>query len=299
MLDRITSIEVFLAVSRLGSFAQAAAELGLSRAMVSKHIKSLETQLGVRLINRSTRAIHLTEAGNTYRREVSPLLDALADAETQIGEMSKGASGRLALAAPTSFGLFHLSPRIAGYMTQYPDVDIHLMLTDRSVNLIDEGFDIAIQIGELDDSSLVARRLGEVSMITCAAPDYLATHGVPDNPEQLSVHNCLVFAENIQRDYGHWRFGAGASTVPVRVFGTMVSNQGDALRIAAVAAHGIVHLPEYIVRDDVAAGRLQPILGDCAAPVRPIFAVYPHREFLGTKVRNFLDYLIETFAAPR
>lgn len=297
MLDRITSIEVFLAIARNGSFSRTAEELGMSRAMVSKHIQALETMLGVRLFNRSTRAIHLTEAGATYRREVSPLLDALDEVASHVGELTTNPTGRLAVAAPTSFGLFHLSARIAAYMTRFPDVDVHLMLTDRGVHLIDEGFDVAIHIGELDDSSLVARRLGEASMITCAAPAYLEAHGEPANPAALTQRDCLVFAENVQRNHADWRFGDGARDT-VRVAGPMVSNQGDALRIAAVAGRGIAHLPEYLVREDLAAGRLVAILGDCAVPSRPIHAVYPHREFLATKVRSFVDYLVEAFSAP-
>lgn len=299
MLDRITSIEVFLAIARNGSFARTAEELGMSRAMVSKHVQALETTLGVRLFNRSTRAIHLTEAGAAYRREVSPLLDALDEAASQVGELTTTPAGRLAVAAPTSFGLFHLSARIADYMNRFPDVDVHLMLTDRSVHLIDEGFDVAIHIGELDDSSLVARRLGEAPMITCAAPAYLAAHGAPESPAALADRDCLVFAENVQRNHGDWRFGGGSARESVRVSGPMVSNQGDALRIAAVAGRGIAHLPEYVVREDLAAGRLVAVLGDFAVPSRPIHAVYPHREFLATKVRSFVDYLVATFDDSR
>jgi DNA-binding transcriptional LysR family regulator len=243
MLDRIISIEVFLAIARSGSFTRTAEELGMSRAMVSKQFQALESALGVRLFNRSTRAIHLTEAGAAYRREVSPLLDALADVASHVGDLTSTPSGRLAVAAPTSFGLFHLSARIADYMNRFPDVDVHLMLTDRSVHLIDEGFDVAIQIGELDDSSLIARRLGEASMITCAAPAYLQRHGKPETPGALAGCDCLVFAENVQRNHGDWRFGTGKERETVRVPGAMVSNQGDALRIAAAAGRGIAHLP--------------------------------------------------------
>ena len=226
------------------------------------------------------------------------MLEALAEAASHMGDLTSTPTGRLAVAAPTSFGLFHLSARIASYMTRFPDVDVHLMLTDRSVHLIDEGFDVAIQIGELDDSSLIARRLGEASMITCAAPAYLERHGEPAEPGALALCDCLVFAENVQRNHGDWRFGSGNERETVRVSGAMVSNQGDALRIAAVAGRGVAHLPEYVVREDLAAGRLVAILRDCVAPSRPIHAVYPHREFLATKVRSFVDYLAETFSDP-
>jgi len=293
MLDRITSIQVFLAVALKGSFTQAAAELDMSRAMVSKHVQALEEHLGVRLFNRNTRSIHLTEAGNAYRSRIDPVLSALAQIETNIGDMSDSAGGTLAVAAPTSFGLFHLAPIIARYMAANPEVAVQLMLTDRSVNLIDEGFDVAIQIRELTDSSLVARRLSEVKMIACAAPDYLAEHGEPQRPQELETHNCLVFSEIVHRDHGTWMFGPQADPLSVDVRGNLVSNQGDALRIAAVAGRGIVRLPSYIVRDDIASGRLTAILTDFDPQIRPIYAVYPHREFLASKVRRFVDYLIE------
>lgn len=296
MLDRITSIQVFLAVARHGSFTDGAAELGMSRAMVSKHVKALETQLGVRLFDRNTRSINLTEAGNTYRLRVDPVLEALEDIETNIGDMSGTPRGTLAVAAPTSFGVSHLSPVIAAYMTRYSDVNVQLRLTDREVNLIDEGFDVAIHIRELTDSSLIARLLTEVDMVVCAAPDYLAANGKPRQLEELAEHNCLVFSEIVHRDHGLWSFGPREKPYSVRVDGDLVSNLGDALKVAALAGRGIVRLPSYIVEQDIKAGRLQPVLTDVEAQIRPIYAVYPHREFLASKVRTFVDYVIEAFA---
>lgn len=297
MLDRITSIEVFLAVARHGSFTEGAAELGMSRAMVSKHIKALETQIGVRLFNRNTRSINLTEAGSLYRDRIDPVLEALGDIETNIGDMSGKARGTLAVAAPTSFGLFHLSPVIASYMERYTDVNVQLMLTDRQVHLIDEGFDVAIYIRDLNDSSLIARQLTNVEMVVCAAPAYLAANGEPCHPNDLAAHNCLVFSEIVHRDHGIWTFGPRDKPLTVRVAGDLVSNLGDALRIAALTGRGIVRLPSYIVEDNVQAGCLRPILTGFEPQIRPIYAVYPHREFLASKVRTFVDYLIEAFSA--
>jgi DNA-binding transcriptional LysR family regulator len=295
MLDRITSIQVFLAVARHGSFTEGAADLGMSRAMVSKHVKALENQLGVRLFDRNTRVINLTEEGLAYRDRVNPVLEALEDIETNIGDMSGKARGTLAVAAPTSFGLFHLSPVVAAYMERYPDVNVQLMLTDREVNLIDEGFDAAIHIRELNDSSLIARRLSEVEMVVCAAPDYLAANGEPQRPHDLEDHNCLVFSEIVHRDHGVWPFGVRGQPVSIRVAGDLVSNLGDALRIAALAGRGVVRLPSYIVAEDIKGGRLQAILTEVEPQIRPIYVVYPHREFLASKVRTFVDYLIAAF----
>ncbi len=296
MLDRITSIEVFLAVARHGSFTAGAAELDMSRAMVSKHVKALETQLGVRLFNRNTRSIRLTEAGGIYRERVDPVLEALGDIATNVGELSGTARGTLAVAAPTSFGLFHLSPVIAAYMQRYSEVNVQLMLTDRQVDLVDEGFDVAVAIRDLTDSSLIARQLSEVEMIVCVAPAYLAANGEPRYADDLMQHNCLVFSEIVQRDHGLWVFGPRRQPLSVRVCGDLVSNLGDALRIAALAGRGIVRLPSYMVDEDIRAGRLQRILSDLEPQMRPIVAVYPHREFLASKVRTFVDYLIEAFA---
>ncbi len=296
MLDRITSIKVFLAVARQGSFTGGAAELDMSRAMVSKHIKALETQLGVRLFNRNTRSINLTEAGSAYRRKVDPVLEALEDIATNIGDMAGTASGTLAVAAPTSFGLFHLTPVIADYMGRYRDVNVQLMLTDRDVNLIDEGFDVAIHIRDLNDSTLIARQLSEVEMVVCAAPAYIRASGQPHRPEDLAQHNCLIFSEIVHRDHGMWQFGVGDQQRSVRIAGDLVSNLGDALRIAALAGRGIVRLPSYMVEEDIRQGALQPVLTEFDPQLRPIYAVYPHREFLASKVRTFVDYLITAFA---
>lgn len=293
MLDRITSIEVFLSVARHGSFSKAAQSLDMSRAMVSKHVKALEEKLGVRLFNRNTRSIHLTEAGNAYRARVHPLIDGLTDIETNIADMGSRVAGTLAVTAPTTFGTFHLSPLVASYMADFPDVLVQLMLTDRSVNLIEEGFDVGIQIRELDDSSLVARRLQQVDVLTCAAPSYLAAHGEPRHPRDLSAHKCLGFAEAVHTDHVTWIFNVDGAGVSIDVEAAMISNQGDALRIAAIAGRGVVNLPGYIVADDIAAGRLVHILSPFSSHTRPIYVVYPHREYLGSKVRTFVDYLAE------
>jgi DNA-binding transcriptional LysR family regulator len=204
--------------------------------------------------------------------------------------------GTLTVAAPTSFGVFHLAPLVASYMKCNPAVSVQLMLTDRTVDLIDEGFDVAIQIRELSDSSLVARRLSEVKMIACAAPSYLAAHGEPAHPQDLTAHNCLVFSAMVHRFHATWLFGPQSRALTVPVSGNLISNQGYALRSAAVAGQGIVRLPSYIVDEDIAAGRLRPILMDFDPQIRPIYAVYPHREFLASKVRTFIDFLAEAFA---
>jgi DNA-binding transcriptional LysR family regulator len=170
-------MQVFLAIARRGSFGEGAEDVGVSRAMASKHVKALETELGVRLLNRTTRSISLTEAGEIYLEQIGPLLEQLETVEERVTKQSAEPKGNLAVAAPTSFGIFHLAPIIAGYMDKYPDVKVHLTLTDRDVNLVDEGFDVAVFIRELEDSSYVARLLGAARMMICAAPEYLRTHG--------------------------------------------------------------------------------------------------------------------------
>ena len=295
MLDRLTSIEVFLTIAQHGSFTAAAARLGLSRAMVSKHLKALERRLGVRLVDRNTRSIRLTEAGEAYRARIHPVLERLTDLETRFEADSETTAGTLAVAAPTSFGLFHLADAIADYGRDEAGVRIRLLLTDRAVHLIDEGFDVAIVIRDLEDSSLVARRIGETALHVCASPAYLDAAGRPEHPEALARHNCLVFGENVHRDHATWAFGVASAPLTVRVTGDLVANQGDVLRIAALAGRGIARLPGYIVDDELRAGRLESVLDAFEPPRRPISAVYPHREFLPAKVRRFVEFLASRF----
>ena len=290
MLDRFTGMEVFLALVRRGTFAAAADEVGLSRAMASKHIQALERRLGVRLFNRTTRSTRLTEAGERYYRDIETLLGELEQVEARLGEEAATVRGVLTIAAPPAYGAVHVAPIVAAFMARYPEIKVRLTLADRAVDLVEEGIDIAITVRELADVSYVARRLGAVRLVVCAAPAYLARHGVPRRPRELGDHNCLAYAETVAHLHADWQFRQEGRIVDVRAHGNFVSNVGNALRNLAVAGCGIVRLPDYIVTAELASGALVEILADFAAPLRPVHALYAHRVQVPRKIAAFLDY---------
>ena len=297
MLDRHISMQVFLALVRRGTFTAAAAELGISRAMASKHIQALEDHLGVRLFNRTTRNNRLTAAGARYFERVDALLAELDEVEASLGEEAARVSGTLTLAAPPAFGAIHVAPLVAAFMARHPDVRLRLTLADRRLDLVDEGIDAAVTVRELEDTSYIARYLTAVRLIVCAAPAYLARHPAPSTPEDLVGHNCLTYAEAGAATRTQWRFQAGGAPLDVRVDGNFVSNVGAALRNVALAGHGIARLPDYIVTADLADGRLVALLGDWAPALRPVHVLYPHREHVPARLRAFLDFAREWFAA--
>lgn len=299
MLDRLTSMRVFTAVVRHGTFSGAADELGLSRAMASKHVSALESRLGVRLLNRSTRVTRLTEAGQRYFERLDDLLGELDHLETRLHDEQDRVAGNLTIAAPPAFGAFHLAPVIAAFMRDHPDVRVQLLLDDRIIDLVDEDVDIAVTLRDLEDSSYIARRLTSVRMKICASPGYLARHATPAAPEDLAAHNCLIYGESAAGRQSNWPFQRDGDTLSVRVRGNFVSNVGDALRHLALADGGIVRLPSYIVRADLARGDLVTILEDFSEPLRPVHALYAHRDYVPAKVRGFLDFAIATFDEDR
>lgn len=290
MLDRLTSMQVFMAVVRTGNFAAAAAERGISRAMATKHVQSLEAHLDVRLFNRSTRSTRLTEAGARYYKQLGEVLTELEVLEHRLSDDAHGVRGVLAVAAPPLFGALHLGPIVADFMTEYPDIQLRLLLTDRHIDLVDEGVDIAISVRELGNSSYIARRLTAVRMTVCASPAYLDARGTPLHPRDLAGHNCLLFAEQPGLLHSDWTFLEAGQPLYVRVAGDLVSNAGDALRAIAHRGRGIVRLPHYIVAGALADGSLRTILENYEPALRPVHALYPHREHLPGKIRRFLDF---------
>lgn len=292
-MDRLKSIEVFLAVARNGGFSAAADELGLSKAMVSKHVGQLEGSLGVRLLNRTTRRVGLTEAGIAYRDRMKELLEELEQTEQSIAQLSTEPRGTLRVVAPTSFGAFHLARGIADYRASHPEVGVELVLTDHPVDLVEEGLDLAIRVGALEDSSLVARKLAETRVVVCAAPQYLARHGRPAHPDDLARASCLVYTgRQLSPD---WSFRVDGRVRNVRIDGMVRSNVGDALRIAAIQGAGVVQMPTYMVGLDIANGRLEVVLEEFEPPPRPIHATYLYRRYLSAKVRTFVNFLSERY----
>lgn len=293
-MDRLAAMRAFAAVAERGSFASAARALGISRAMASRHVQDLEAHLGARLLDRTTRRVAPTEAGRVYHERCAAILAELAEAESAIGALQARPSGRLRVNAPVSFGALHLAAAVADYMAAHPQVSIELVLNDRMVDLVEEGYDVAIRIGRLAPSSLVARRLAPCRLVACAAPSYLRRAGVPRAPADLAGHECLGYTYAPGRDT--WRFvGPGGEEESVRVRGRLDCNNGDALRAAAVHGAGIVVLPVFIVGQDLAEGRLRRVLPRHEAPPIAIHAVRPQGRHLSAKVRSFIDFLVPRF----
>lgn len=294
-MDKLTSMIVFTKVAKAGSFAAAAKELNLSRAMATKHVMQLENSLGIRLLNRTTRNLNLTEVGAVYLERCLQILDDIEETELSVTRLQTEPRGTLKLNATPFFGAYHLAPAIAAYTETYPDVNVELVLQAGYVDLIEEGFDLAIHLDSLHDSSLIARKLGSSQRVVCGAPSYFKKCGKPETPNDLKKHNCLVNSSLPPRD--QWQFSepeSGKTTV-VKVTGTMEANVADALRMAAISGLGLVLLPTYMVGQDLRKGRLQAVLKDYIPAPLEIHAVYPHRKHLSAKVRTFVDFLHERF----
>lgn len=298
-MDTHTAMQTFAKVVELGSFAAAAEKTNQARSVVTRQIAYLEEKYGVRLLNRTTRKLSMTDAGRAFYDRVRPILAEITDLEDALQAEGQRPSGRLRISAPVSFGILHLGPTIAEYLQRYPDVVIDLDLNDRVVDLVEDGYDVAVRIGPMHDSSLVARPLAPQPLIVCAAPSYLAQHGVPSDPEALRQHRCLHYS--YASTGNEWHFEKDGKIQLIRVNATLRANNGDVLRTAALAGHGIIMQPEFLVGDDVKAGRLIALLTDYTHSPIMMAAVYPHRRFLSPKVRSFAEFLETRFGlrAPR
>ena len=290
-MDKLTSMKVFEKVAKHNSFSAAAENIGLSKAMVSKHIASLENSLDVLLLNRTTRRLSLTESGAAYLERVKLILADIEETELAVSTLSSEPRGTLKLTSPTSFGAFHLARAIGGYKQIYPDVHIEMILTERLHDMVEDGIDLAIHVGHLEDSSLIAKRLASARMVTCGSSAYFEKNGIPKTPEDLADHNCLIYSPRIPTN--EWSFQRDNKQFNVRVSGDIRSNIGDALRVAAMQDSGLIQLPTYMTGLDIKAGRLQVVLEDYEPPESPINALYLHRKHLSAKVRTFVDYLYE------
>ena len=295
-MDKLTSMKVFTTVAKNGSFSAAAGELGMSRAMVSKHINHLENSLGIRLLNRTTRHISLTEVGMSYRDRLNGILSEIEETELSVTQLQSEPRGTLRIMAPPSFGAFHLARAITAYKEHHPRVTIELILSYRTPDLVEEGMDMAIHVGRLDDSNLVAHQLSSSRMVVCGSPAYFEKRGIPETPDQLEHHNCLVL--EYRSPLSGWKFILNNSEKIIHVAGNLVSNMADALRIAAIKGCGLIQLPSYMVGLDIQSGRLKPVLEKYEAHGVPIYAIYPHRKHLSAKVRTFLDFMQAHFHSP-
>lgn len=295
-MDRIAGMQVFARVAELGSFVRAAEALGLSTTVVSRRVQQLETRLGARLLQRTTRRLSLTEAGREYLSRVQAILAALEAAEALTLDARAQASGTLRVSAPVSFGIRHLAPRLGAFTRAHPGVRPDLALADRVVDLVDEGIDVAIRIGRALQPTLVARPLTTTRLIACASPAYLARHGAPQTPADLRGHQVLGYAYAATGDT--WHFRDGGRDVQVRTQPVLRSNNGDLLLEAAEQGLGLVLHPGFLVAESLRAGRLRRVLAGFETPALTVHAVYPAREFLPAKTRVFVDFLVEAFAGP-
>ena len=293
-MDNLADVAVFVRVVERGSFTLAADELELSRAVVSKYVSRLEERLGARLLNRTTRRLALTEAGAALFEASRGALERIEEAEGAVAQLQREPRGRLRVSAPMSFGILHLGPALTDFAREHPRVTLDVRLDDRFVNLVEEGVDVAVRIGTLTDSSLIARKVATTRSVACAAPAYLAEHGEPEAPEDLAAHECLLYAYLSTANV--WRFSApDGRDIPVAVNGRIRINNGIVLAEAAAAGQGIVLAPSFYVAPMLRDGRLVRILAGYRLPELGIHAVYPQREHVPPKVRAFVDFLASRF----
>jgi DNA-binding transcriptional LysR family regulator len=292
-MDRLLSMQVFAKSVESGSFSAAAESLNMSSQLVGKHIQVLERHLGVRLLNRTTRRQHLTEAGEAFYERVKIIL-AEVDAAEGVAAQSRGTPrGRLRINAPVSFGERALAPRLPEYLARHTEVSVDLSLTNRSVDLIDEGFDVVFRVGQLSDSGLIARPLAPYRLRLCAAPSYLNAHGSITRPSDLARHECLGFSyTELSR---RWHFRALDGPVDVKVTGRLMADNGEALLWAARAGMGVLLQPSDLVEDDLNAGRLVELLLDYPVPARPFHLLYTPDRRMTPKLRSFVDFAVRSF----
>ena len=294
LMDLLGSMKTYVAVIDGGSFAAAASRLDVSRAMVSKQVQKLEEHLGTRLMNRTTRRLSMTETGRAFYERSAQIVADVEEAEQIAGRMTRTPQGVLRVTIPLSYGQHRLAAILGAYTQAYPLVQLDIALSDRKVDLVEEGFDVAIRIGALPQSDLIARKLGEAHSIVCASPGYLAAHGTPQAPGDLSEHACLSYSLSSS---GHdWRLESASEQVVVPVNGPMKADNGDIIRLAAVAGAGIAFQPHFIVGEDLAAGRLVQLLPEWRSAALGIHAVYPSRKHLSAKVRTFVDFIVAALA---
>jgi DNA-binding transcriptional LysR family regulator len=288
-MDLFYSMRMYVAVVDGGSFAAAADKLDISRAMVSKQIQKLEEHLGTRLMNRTTRRLSLTETGRAFYDRSVQIMHDVEEAEQVAGHMTRTPQGVLRVTIPLSYGQHRLAAIIGAYTQAYPQVQLDIALSDRKVDLIEDGFDLAVRIGALPQSDLIARKIGGVRSIVCASPGYVARHGAPQTPEQLRGHACLGYT--LTGSGADWRFETPDGPLVVPIAGPIRADNGDIIRLAALSGAGILFQPHFIVGDDLAAGRLVQLLPEWQSAELGVYAVYPSRKHLSAKVRTFVDFL--------
>ncbi len=292
-MDRFDALQTFIRVVDAGSFTLAAERMNTAKSMISRRISDLEAHLGVRLLNRTTRSLSLTESGRTLYQRALRLVADLEEVEATLSTQAAGLKGSLRIAAPLSFGLLHLGPAINDFAARHPDVRLFIDFNDRMVDLVEEGFDLALRISRLEDSSLIARKLTPIREVVCASPGYLERHGVPTTPKELEDHVCLRYT-NVPDSPWQYRAPDG-SRGAVRIGARLEANNGDYLRDAAIAGFGVIRQPTFIVYKAIESGDLVPLLSDYSWSEIYAYAVYPSARHLSRRVRAFVEFLQSRF----
>ena len=292
-MDLLSGIKAFVTTVDQGSFSQAARELGSSKATVSKQVAGLEDHLRVRLLHRTTRKLNLTDEGRLYVERARKILEDLDDAEDAVSPTGAEPRGRLRISAPHTFGAMHLSRVIPAFVERYPQVQLDIEFADRLVNLVDEGYDVAIRISQLQDSSLIARRIAPVAMTLCAAPNYWQAHGKPSHPRELGEHKAIVYS--YLSTPGEWQLREAGKTFSTKIGGNLTTNNDVVIRSAAVQGLGIFYGPQFIVSRALYKGELETALEEFYAEPLGVYALYPSSRNLSPKVRAFVDFLVEWF----
>lgn len=293
-MDRFSALQAFVQVAQDSSFTQAALRLRLTKSAVSKSIGQLETELGVRLVNRTTRQVSLTPAGAEYLESARRILSDMAEADQAVRCQHLSLSGRLRLSAPVGLTARHLAPILPRFLERHPELELDIDLNDRLVDLVAEGFDVALRVGRLSDSTLLARRIAGMPMVAAASPAYVAARGMPRQPMDLAQHSCLAAGQVPAAR--HWSFtdADGHKQSAARIVPRLTANNGEVLRAAMVAGLGVGLLPAFYLADDLAAGRLVPVLPGWSQEPTGIFAIYPPTRQPSAKVRSFIDFLVES-----
>lgn len=296
-MDLFKTMESFVRTARAGSFARAASQSGMSRAIVSKHIQDLEDYLGARLFHRTTRRLSLTEVGLEYQAFCTRLLDEVVEQREAVQQLQQTARGSIKLMAPKSFGNIHLSAAIADFVERYPGIKISMILADDPMNsyhLVEKGLDVAVRLSPISDSSVVSRRIGSLRWLLCCSPTYLERNDTPNEPGDLAGHNCLLHLRTNPDDV--WTLSGPEGDVAVEVSGSFSANSSLALRSGALRGLGIAFLPAYCVSSDLRSGHLVEVLREYPVAPRPVYMLYPHRRHLPTKIRLLIDFLVERFS---
>jgi LysR family transcriptional regulator, regulator for bpeEF and oprC len=293
-MDRLSAIGVFVRVVESGNFSAVARKLGVGQPAVSKQIAALEAHLGAQLLLRTSRSLTLTEAGRDFYESAVRLIGDLEAAESRVGRGRIAPSGLVRATVAPVFGRLYVAPRLSEFFARYPEVEVELSVTDRLVNLVEEGLDLGIHNGELADSSLIARKIAQTSVVTVATPAYLAAHGEPAVPADLERHDCVIYAP--QGAPRVWGFAGRFGAIAYQPAGRFRTNDAEQIRAAVLADLGVAHTPGWLFAAEIASGAVRPVLTDYEPAALAISAVRPGGRFLASKVRVFIDFLAETFA---